>query len=439
MKKLQHLWEELNASFWFIPLLLLLLSIAASIGFISLDRQLNFIPEGPFRFLFPESAGSARTILSIIAGAMIGVAGTVFSITLVALTLASSQFGSRLLRNFMYDRLNQVVLGAYVASFVYCLIVLNTVSETDGFQFVPILSVMVGLMIAIVNIFLLIIFIHHIAVSIQSDNVISNISSSMSKSIIQLFPDQLGEESEDEDDKVDIEAIKKNWKATTYLKSLKSGYLQSIDNDNLLNAATENNLLVILLYKPGDYLVEGLQFCEVYSNAEVKGEVVRAMQSAFIIGSVRTPIQDAEYSIHQMVEIAARALSPGINDPYTAITCIDNLSAVMCYLAHAKFPSPYRYDGEGDLRVVADSLTFNGMLNAAFNQIRQYSEGSPSVVIRLMEALITINRIAINRFHKAAISKHANMVFNTAKRTFKEGQDLKDLEERYQNLTNNNS
>ncbi|MFO7573776.1 MAG: DUF2254 family protein, partial [Bacteroidales bacterium] len=123
MKRLQYLWEELNASFWFVPILMLLITISSAIGFIYLDSQIQYSPQGILKYILPASVDSASSILVIIAGAMIGVAGTVFSITLVVLTLASSQLGSRLVRNFMYDKLNQIVLGTYVSSFVYCLII----------------------------------------------------------------------------------------------------------------------------------------------------------------------------------------------------------------------------------------------------------------------------------------------------------------------------
>ena len=433
MKRLQYFWEQLNSSFWFIPLLLLMAAIGASFGFISLDKVVSYVPDGTFKLIFPESAESARSVLSIIAGAMIGVAGTVFSITLVALTLASSQFGSRLLRNFMYDRLNQVVLGAYVSLFIYSLIVLNAVSETEHFQFVPVFSIMAAILVAIVNIFLLIIFIHHIAISIQSDKVISNISESLTSSIATLFPEEMGEEIEKEE-QIEVEALKEKWSASSLLMSSESGYLQSIDSDRLMALATEHDLFIILLYKPGDYLVKKLRVGEVFAHKKIPDELIKKLKGAFRVGKVRTPLQDAEFAIHQMVEIAARALSPGVNDPYTAIACIDNLASVMCHLTRVKFPSAYRYDENGELRIVADSLTFDGMLGASFNQIRQFSEGSPSVVIRLMEVLIIISKIAIKKDHQEAIGRHAKMVLNVAEQTFKEPLDLDDLKKRYNKL-----
>lgn len=139
-----------------------------------------------------------------------------------------------------------------------------------------------------------------------------------------------------------------------------------------------------------------------------------------------------------MVEVASRALSPGVNDPYTAIACIDNLTSVMCYLTGVKFPSPYRYDSTDTLRIIADIHAFSGMLNAAFNQIRQYAEGSPSVLIRLLEAMITINKFTRTRDHNKQIRQHAKMIMKTAERTFSEKRDLKDMTKRFRMLTQRN-
>lgn len=436
MQKLKFFWEKLNTSFWFVPILMLLVAIGSAIGFIYFDSQVHFNPDGILRYLLPATVDSARSILTIIAGAMIGVAGTVFSITLVVLTLASSQLGSRLVRNFMYDKLNQVVLGSYVSSFVYCLIVLSSLKENESFQFIPAVSVIAALVSAIAGIVLLVIFIHHVSISIQSDKVISDISEAMSKSLKKLFPDDIGHE-EEEKSTHDMETQRKKFTYNQEIRSVKSGYLQSVDGDGLMNIAKENNCVFILHHRPGDFLVQDMIICEVLSNEEFGKENQKEVHDDFIIGKVRTPLQDAEFSIHQMVEVASRALSPGINDPYTAIACIDNLTSVMCYLTTVKFPSSYRYDSEDNLRLIADNHTFTGMLNASFSQIRQYAEKSPSVMIRLLEAMITINSFARTNNQKQQIFQHAEMVMTAAERTFLENRDLEDLKDRFKILIQN--
>jgi uncharacterized membrane protein len=429
MMRLQYIWEELNASFWFVPILMLILAIASAFGFLYLDNNLDCTPDGVFKYIFSVSADSARSILSTIAGASIGVAGTVFSITLVVLTLTTSQMGSRLLGNFMYDRLNQVVLGTYVSTFVYCLLVLNSITETEEFEFIPFISVFMALVAAVASIILLIVFIHHISVSIQSNKVIANISEFFLKNIDTFFPQELG--ASKGQPSPDIEALKNSFSYQKNITSSENGYLQSVDSDDLMKLAKNEDLLIIMQYKPGDYLVKDLKICEVLGHEEPDGSISDDINDTFITSQVRTTTQDAEFSIHQIVEIASRALSTGVNDPYTAIACIDNLTTIMTRLASINFPSPWRYDEDGQLRIIAEGLTFGGILDTSFNQIRQYAEKNPAVMIRLMDAFITISSFAENRNQRDHILKHANMVMNAAEHSFIETQDLDTIRSKY--------
>jgi len=429
MKKLLFFWNELKATFWFVPIFIILFSVLLAIGFVSLDQNITVSHSGLGRFFFVHSVDSARSILSTISGAMIGVAGTVFSVTLVALTLASSQLGPRLIKNFMYVRLNQIVLGSYVSTYLYCLIVLNSIRESNGFIFIPSLSVLLAIIAAIANIILLIVFIHQIAVSIQADKVISDISAFISKQVKLLFPEKMGDEPDTEDE-LPVDAIKSKYSYNTSIKTQKNGYLQYIDSEGMLNAVINFNALLELNYRSGDYIVEGVELGKIYTNKKVEEVELEKIISHFVIGKTKTPQQDIEYSIHQMVEIAVRALSPGVNDPYTAITCVDNLTATMCYLAKVKFPSKYRIDDKNELRVIANTLDFEGVLDAAFNQIRQFSAGSTAVIIRLMEVLLIIHKFATKESYKKAIMKHVKMTLSVGKESIKEKNDLEDLIER---------
>lgn len=428
MQKLLFIWRELISTFWFLPTLIIFAAVVLAITGIVMDLRMDFEPQGMIHYLFTGNPDSARSMLSIIAGGMIGVAGTVFSITLVALTLASSQFGPRLLRNFMYKRINQVVLGAYVATFVYCLIVMNAINEIQ-LVFVPQISVLIALVAALGNIILLIVFIHHIAVSIQADHIIADISQSMSENLQVLFPVKLGQEPEDKKDP-DVESLRLQYRYKHFISAHRSGYIQYVNSDKIYELSRKKDLLIMVYFRPGDYVVGDTEMAEVYSHESFEKSDLENLKGVFIIGTMRTPQQDAEFSIHQMVEIADRALSPGINDPYTAISCIDNLTTTLCYLTRVRFPSRYRYDDEGTLRVVADVLTYEGMVNAAFNHIRQYATGSPAVIIRLMEAIITINRVARSPEQRKAVKKHAGMILHLAESTFQEGNDLEDLRKR---------
>jgi uncharacterized membrane protein len=433
MKKLLFFYKELIATFWFIPVLIIGLSVILSVGLVSLDNFIDVSQKGWFQFFLVNSSDSARSILSTISAAMIGVAGTVFSVTLVALTLASSQFGPRLIKNFMYVRLNQIVLGSYIATYLYCLLVLMAVKDGSNYTFIPSISILVAIIAAIANIILLIIFIHQIAVSIQADKVIADISDFISHQIKTLFPEKM-EEEDSENDTVNVSAAQAKFKESKPIRSPESGYLQYVDNESLIEFITEQDAFFKLYFRPGSYLVKGMEIGEIYSNTPWEKETFEKIDKHFVIGKTKTSQQDLEFSVHQMVEIASRALSSGINDPYTAIACIDNLTTTMSNLAQVKFHSKCKYDEEGKLRIVADVLDFEGVLDAAFNQIRQFSEGSTAVIIRLMEAMITIHGFTVKASHKKALKKHAQMVLNVGKQTIKEDNDIQDLIERSEKI-----
>lgn len=400
-----------------------------AIGLVYVDQRFALSNEGILRFFMVNSVDSARTILSTISGAMIGVAGTVFSVTLVALTLASSQLGPKLIKNFMYVRLNQVVLGSYIATYLYCLIVLISTRETNGANFIPSIAILVAILGTIINIILLIVFIHQIAVSIQADKIISDISEIISKQVTILFPEKMGDEKDESTDLPD-DKYKSEFIHRISVKSSKDGYLQYIDSESMINVIIEFDALLEINFRPGNYIVKDTEIAALYTNEVVEEERIEKVLLKFIIGKMKSSQQDIEFSIHQMVEIAVRALSPGVNDPYTAITCIDYLTSTMCYLARVKFPSKYRYDKNKKLRVIAKTFDFEGVLDASFNQIRQYSAGNTAVIIRLMEVLLIIHDFATKERYRKSVLKHIEMVLNTGKDSIKAPDDLKDLLER---------
>lgn len=381
------------------------------------------------RFLFSGGPEAARSILSVIAGGMLGVAGTVFSITLVVLTLATSSLGPRLLRHFMHDRVNQIVLGVYVATFVYCLLVLGTIRSEVGSEFVPRISILVAMAIAVANIFLLIIFIHHISVSIQADQVVSDVVQNLDQTVRTLYPESMGERPESES--VDLSFYHTEYPEKQDVPCSRSGYVQSVDVDQLIPWCVHHDVWVELRVRPGDYAIRDLPIASLHAKQSLAPEKAGQLEQFLYYGDKRTPLQDAEFAVHQVVEVAARALSPGVNDPYTAITCIDKLTSVLAYLSRAKFPVPYRQDTDGQFRVLARTLDFEGMLDAAFHQIRQFGANSPAVIIRLMDRLVTLYRIAPAGEPRKAILRHAHMVHRAGNAHLQEPNDRRDLRQRY--------
>ncbi|WP_025764720.1 DUF2254 domain-containing protein [Dyadobacter tibetensis] len=428
--KIRYFLDALQSSFWFLPLVIIFAAMGMAFLLLFVDGQWSYMPtSGLIWFILSGGAESARTVLSTIASAMLGMATTVFSITLVVLTLASSQFGPRLLRNFMYDRLNQVVLGTFIATFVFCLIVLKAVHSESDYLFVPNLSILFAELLTIGNVILLIIFIHHTSVSIQADKVISDISQQLVKAVRKELPnnDQKMVFSEQKN----FEQAKETYLYRKTVRNEKNGYLQAIDYDSLVDFAEDHGLMLEMHYRPGDFLIAGVTLALINGHKPVTENESDAVIDSLIIGKIRSPAQDVEFAIHQLVEIAARALSPGVNDPYTALTCIDQLTVPLSYMAQIHFPQGYLYDSKEVVRVSTKRLSFDGAMDAAYNLIRQYGTGSPTILIRLMERFYTMYLLTEDKSHKQTILRHAKMVHQAGKDSITEANDLHDLQERF--------
>ena len=268
-------------------------------------------------WVYARGPEGARAILETIAGSMITVAGVVFSITIVALQLASSQFGPRLLYNFRRDTINQVVPGTFIATFVYCLLVLPTIQGKDGSSLVPHLSVAFGIALALVSLGVLIHFIHHIAGSIQAENVVAAVGRELEGAINGLFPEK-GPRCPEEPER--------SWPEQTAMplfncgaspvKATASDYVQTIDTDRLISLATKYDLVLRLLYRPGQFVVQGSALALVQPEECMDDKLAERINAAYTVGVQRTLVQDVEFPVNQLVEIALRALSPGVNDPF---------------------------------------------------------------------------------------------------------------------------
>ncbi len=396
--RLVSLWDSFRSSFWFVPSLMAVGAFAMALGMIMLDQSARGTWIETLGWAYTGGPEGARTLLSTVAGSVITVAGTVFSITIAALTLASTQFGPRMLRSFIRDTGNQIVLGTFIATFLYCLLVLRTVrgageqgSGSSGF--VPNLSVTLGIVLAVVSLGVLIYFIHHVASSVQANHLIAVIGGELDSAIDRLFPGTIGHAAQ-ETGKTEADARKDipadfEQRARQVL-STDTGYLQAIDDELLLRVAGKRNLVVRLNHHPGEWVVRGNLLAHAWPGEQVDKELTEALNEAFILGNRRTLVQDIEFPVQQLVEIALRALSPAINDPFTAVSCVDRLGASLCRLAHTPFPSPFRYDDAGQLRVIAEPITFASLVDTAFSPIRQYGRTSSLVTNRLLETIALI-------------------------------------------------
>lgn len=215
------------------------------------------------------------------------------------------------------------------------------------------------------------------------------------------------------------------------VRAMGSGYLQEVDNERLIQIAKSKDLLLGLNHHPGKFVVQGSDLVKIWPGERVTEKLTRQLNNAFILGRERTEQQDIEFPINQLVEIAIRAISPAVNDPFTAIRCIDRLSEGLSHLAERAIPSAYRYDDDHNLRVITNPVTFAGLTDAAFN-LRQYGRSDVAVLICLLEAIAVIATHTYRQKDRAALLHHAHMIKGTSHEGVTEECDRKDIEERYQ-------
>ena len=408
------------------------LAVALALSAVALDRAIADDWLQSLGLSYSGGAEGASLLLGTVAGSMIAIAGTVFSMTLVALSLASSQLGPRLLRNFMRDTANQVVLGTFVATFVYCLLVLRTIRRADEVAFVPHLSVSIGVLLAMVSIGVLIYFIHHVSVSIQADEVVARVGRELEDGIGRLFPGQLGQLGPGTHTApAEAELPAAFEREARSVGALEDGYLQLIDADALMAVAGKGDLLLRLERRPGHYLVKGQTMIMVWPGERVTEALVAQLNEAFVLGNQRTATQDVEFSFLQLVEIAVRALSPGINDPFTAIACVDRLGSALCLLAQRDMPSPLRFDPNRRLRLVAPASTFSEIVDTAFNQIRQSARSNPAVAIRMLDAIAQVAGHVQQAQDASCLQRHADMIVRGAREAVPEAEDRRAVEARF--------
>lgn len=425
--QLAYFWELLRTSYWFVPTLMTACAIGLSLVSTRFDGKGGVRWSG---WIWTGTPDGAREVLSTIAGSMITVAGVSFSVTIVALTLTSSQFGPRLLRTFVRDFGSQVVLGTFVSTFVFCLLALRAVRGVEGQELVPYLSVTIGVVFSLASLGVLIYFIHHLAHVIQAEHLIASVAHELKETIERMFPEKLGEpgsKPEEAPEKMPLEIQP----ARALIESDQSGYLQAIDHEDLLSMACAKDLVLQILPTPGRFVIKGRPLVRVCSPGDVSQDVADSIRGCFIFGRRRTPTQDPEYAVHNLVELAVRALSPGINDPFSAMTCLDWLGEALSDLARRKIPLHHRYDDQRRLRVIADGTDFPAMADAAFNQIRQYGRGSVSVLLRLLDTIATVSEDVCRPEDRLCLREHADKVARDARETLFNELDLHEVEQRH--------
>ncbi|HQT47691.1 MAG TPA: DUF2254 domain-containing protein [Acidocella sp.] len=416
--RLRQFWSALGDAFWVVPALMVLGGILASAGAVAIDRT-GLIPKWMVNsaWLYNGGGTGARTLLGAVASSTIGVAGTVFSITIAALTLASGQMGPRLLRNFTHDRGNQVTLGAFLGTFAYALMVLRTVRAADEGDFIPHLALSLGIWLAIGCVGMLVYFVGHMAGRINVETVVVLVSEDMQAALQRLTQEEPGE----------APPPAAYWTLAQPVRDERQGYLQHLDESGLADWAGDRQVAIRLLVRPGDYVFPGAPIAQVIPQVD---GVEAAIRDATALGKQRISSEDLEYAARQLVEVAVRALSPGINDPHTAMNVLDALGAALCRLAPRHLPTGVsRRDGRVALTIPA--VDYDGLLDTMFHLIRQNAAGSIAVLIRMLEVLTAARSCERNATRDAGLQRHADLIRADAERDIANAGDLRDVLGRY--------
>lgn len=391
--------EAIRGSLYAVPTALIVVALALAVGTLALDRSLGWDISGAW---WPLGAGpdGTRSTLTSIAGSVMTVAGVSFSMTIVVLQLASTQYSPRVVRNFRRDRLIQTVFGVFSGTFVYALIVLRTIAASeDGPPFTAPISVTVAMLLGGASMVLLVVLVHHVARTVQVSSILHDLHEETSETMEHLYPERLAEARDGS-----LGESPPPWRdeRAWELRSKHTGYVQTIDARGLehLHGAE----LVAIAVRVGDFVRRGDVLARVWPcDCEPERGNSDALAS-FVIGRDRTLQQDAAYGFRLIADIALRALSPGVNDPTTAIQCVERAGALLCELVERAMPDPLRRTEDGTA-IYAPRPSFAEIVELAFAQIVAASDRSARVLTTVTDALAAIAERDRAGRHRGALAQ----------------------------------
>ena len=420
----KYLGEFLEA-FWLVPGGMAFLGVAIAHSAIAIDRSGALPDASSLRLLLYDGGPTgARTLLGTVASSAIGVAGTIFSITIAALSLAAGQMGPRLLRNFVHDRGNQISLGAFLGTFTFSLVTLRSVRTEQEGLFVPHLALGLSMAFAFACVGVLVYFVGHMAGRINVDTVIALVSKDVGRGMRRLAQDEPGPEAPPSE----------FWADARGVAQPQRGYLQYIDTDALTRWAVEHDASILLLGGPGSYVFPNATLALVRDKGDGTPPDADAVGAILVktiaVGEMRESRDDIELAVRHLVEVAVRALSPGINDPNTARSVLDRLGATLCELIGCHMPTGVHLH-EGRPVVVIPMATYDGLTDAMFHTIRQNAATAPSVLIRMLDVFIAVASCEPRADRLGSLTRHANAVLSDAERTIGSLGDLADIRARH--------
>ncbi len=385
---IRYRWDRLKVSFWFAPLVMSLGAALFAWLMYWVDMQIPNELLETSRFVLAGTPGEMRSILISMASTVMATAGVVFTLLTLPLSTVAAQFGSRLLRVFLGDRTSQLVLGMFAAAFAYCLTAALAIPPEEVQPEGPQITATVGLYLLVATFASLIVLIQHVSTMLQAPNIAAAAGAELRDVVLAEMPDAVTSDSlHQESREASAELLKKDG----YPVSVgEAGFIEYVDPEALISLSKERNLVVRLLHKPGHFVSQGEVVAMIWPVERVDEQAVDQFREAFRLGNTRTPTQDISYAVNQLVEMAVRAMSPAINDPFTAMTCLDYIGEGLALFIRQGEKGSYYYDIQGQLRLILEPVIISELLNCAFDMIRHASRDNASVLLHMLEVIDTI-------------------------------------------------
>ena len=428
--------DRVRSTYWFLPLIMTIFSIILTILLLRIDQQVPNVSLEDKWYISNINPSNINSLLLNIAGTALGVVGIVFSITLVPLTIAASQYGPILIRSFLRDTTTQFVLGIYSSTIGICIAILFAMPSDINSGNAPLISVTFAISMLLVSLAMLLFFFHHVAEGLQASKIIANVGNEIEKEIgYERAP--LGSQTES---KIKIQGTKGSvedgarssvMQQGKAISATKSGYVRAIDFDHLLKLAEKNDAIFLVKRIAGDFIIQGDSLLLSWPSPNDSTELSKAVNDSYLLGDNRTIQQDVEYGMTSLVIIASRALSPAINDPITPAMCLNRLGVALSMLAEREEPSSYWYDNVGKLRIIADPVSFEHMAGVSFNLIRQYGRNNADVLVSMLNTIKTIAAHVHTNVEKEVLLKHAELIIEDGNAALPSSYDRQRIRQAY--------
>jgi uncharacterized membrane protein len=405
----RYQWDRLKVSFWFAPLVMSLGAILLAWAMYWVDGRIPNETLQDSRLVLSGTPGEIRTMLVGMAGTILATAGVVFTLLTLPLSTVAAQYGSRLLRVFLGDRTTQLVLGMFVATFVYCLAAALSIPPVNVEPYGPQVTPTVGLLLMLGTFSSLILLVQHISTMLQAPNIASRAGAELRDVVLAEIPEEvMSSDGREGGFEISLNSLVEKDGYPVLMR--RTGYIQYVDPESVLTLARERDLIIRLQCKPGHFVRCDMAVALVWPAGRVDEELDRQIRLAFRLGNTRTPTQDVAYAFNQLVEMAVRAMSPAINDPFTAMTCLDYIGdGLALFIRQGEKGSQY-YDREGKLRLVLETVTFAELLDGAFDMLRHASCDNASVLLYMLEVIDAVGQEVDSPEARQELLRHVSLI-----------------------------